>query len=225
MTRNVTGLAALCIGGCLAVAILAGTSRAQWVSVGPGGVHVRAPFVRVDVGRYGGVSVRAPFTAIDTRGRYYPYGPPPIIIERRLAPPPLPTAAELAAMDDDRLRQSFASTADRLHARLSRFDTGATWQRYLLRLTDASRADFSSGAAAPGEAIVEMLDRFRFVSSEPRYSMIAELPAFMAMQSVLTEMESRLNQSGRANSAVEELPLPRPEQPRSGRPFFNPDSR
>ena len=39
------------------------TSSAQIVVVGPGGgVHVRAPFVRVDVGSYG-TSVRAPFTS------------------------------------------------------------------------------------------------------------------------------------------------------------------
>jgi hypothetical protein len=201
----------------------AGTTRAQWVSVGPGGVHARAPFVRVDVGPYGGVSVRAPFTAIDTPGRYYPYGPPPVVIERQSVRSPVPTAAELVAMDDERLRQTLASTADRLHARLNRFDTGATWQRYLLRFTDEVLADFSSADGASGQAITESLDRFRLVASEPRYHMISELPAFVAMQSILSEMESRRAQPGRANEgSAEELPLPRPQQPRRARQFLQP---
>jgi hypothetical protein len=228
MTRNVSGSVLLRIAGGIAVTIVADFSQAQWVSVGGGGVHVRAPFVRVDVGPYG-VSVRAPFTAIDRPGRYYPYGPPPVIIERRTQEARIPTADELEAMDDEKLRQALASTADRLHARLRRFDTGATWQRYLLRFTDEALADFSTEAGATGLAVSESLGRFRSVASEPNYHMIAELPAFVAMQSILGEMETRLNRPARANDSsdgsAEELPLPPPEQPRRGRPFFDPDGR
>ena len=118
MARNLARVTFLSVLGCVFCLGTTDTSRAQWVSVGGGGVHVRAPFVRVDVGPYGGVSVRAPFTSIDTRGRYYPYGPPPVIIERRIQEPPIPTADELAAMDDERLRRTLATTADRLHSRL-----------------------------------------------------------------------------------------------------------
>ena len=64
------------------------------------------------------------------------------------------------------------------------------------------------------------------MASEPQYRMIANLPAFIAMQSILSEMETRLNQPGRAgDDQAEELPLPRPVQPRRGTPFFNPDAR
>ena len=226
MMRNLAGPTVLFVVGGAAALIAARSSHAQWVSVGGGGVHVTAPFVRVDVGPYGGVSVRAPFTAIDSPGRYYPYGPPPVIIERRMARPSFPTAAELAAMDDETLRQTLGSTADRLHVRLSRFNTGATWQRYLLRFTDETIADFSPGAGGSGEAAAELLERFRFVDSDPQYQMIATLPAFVAMQSILIEMESRLNQPGGASDvSTEELPLPQPERPRRDGPFFNPDPR
>jgi hypothetical protein len=226
MARSVSGWAAFCIVGVVTGMITTDKARAQWVSVGGGGVHVRAPFVRVDVGPYGGISVRAPFTAIDTPGPYYPYGPPPVIIERRIVQPSLPTAAELAAMDDESLRRVLAMTADRLNARLSRFDTGATWQRYLLRFTDEAIADFWPGSESSNGAIAESLERFRFVASQPEYRIIAELPAFVAMQSVLGEMEARNKGAGSGGDAAsEELPLPQPEQPRRDGRFFQPDSR
>ena len=57
-------------------------SHAQIVDVSPGGVHVRAPFVSVDVFRGGGVHVRAPYAAVDVGGRPFYNGPPPYVVER-----------------------------------------------------------------------------------------------------------------------------------------------
>src|SRR5688572_1332607 len=96
----------------------------QRVWVGDGGVRVRAPFVRVDVGPYGGVSVRAPFAAIDVPGRgyYEPYYERyPVIMEQRIIEPAFPTAAEFAAMDDSLLYERMLSIAESLNRRLSRF--------------------------------------------------------------------------------------------------------
>ena len=62
MSRKFTVLVALGILGRTIGPLAANVSHAQ-------GVHVRAPFVSVDVDSYGGVSVRAPFTAVDIPGR------------------------------------------------------------------------------------------------------------------------------------------------------------
>src|SRR6476660_2192361 len=95
-----------------------------------GQVHVRAPFVRVDVGP-GGVSVRAPFAAVDVPRRSYwrdsgPYGPGPEFIE-----PAVPTAQELARLSDERLLNLLIMVGRQLRSELGRFDTGERWQRYL----------------------------------------------------------------------------------------------
>ena len=53
------------------------------------GVHVRAPFVRVDVYPYGGVSVRAPLAGIDVPGRHYRYYPDSSVMGGRVGERPL----------------------------------------------------------------------------------------------------------------------------------------
>src|SRR5262245_46550155 len=107
MSRNrVVGTVILSVCGLLGFSHKSGLAQGVWV--GGGGVHVRAPFVRVDVGPYGGVSVRAPFTAVDVPPRDFFYDPnyPPPYIERRFAEPQFPTAADLAAMDDEQFIQA-----------------------------------------------------------------------------------------------------------------------
>lgn len=207
MSRKFALLAVLVLLGGTLGALTTSTSFAQGVYFGPeGGIHVRAPFVRVDVYPRGGVSVRAPFAAVDVPPRPYYYGPPPMVIERPVAQPAFPTAEELAAMDDETLRQTVRSIADRLHDRLARFDTGDTWQRYL-RLRDDIIADPSP--AARGEATARLLQRFSDIAADERYGTISGLPAFTAMQSGLAELLSRSgNASAAPGAAAEELPAP-----------------
>ncbi len=95
-----------CAAGVLGAAVLflPNASQAQRVSVGlTDGVHVRAPFVSVDVYPRGGVSVRAPFTAVDVGGRSIYVGPQPAINMRPVVQPPFPSPHALAAMDDNSL--------------------------------------------------------------------------------------------------------------------------
>ena len=188
-------------------------SHAQIVDVSPGGVHVRAPFVSVDVFRGGGVHVRAPYAAVDVGGRPFYNGPPPYVVERAIPRAPLPTAQELAAMDDDALRHSLRLAAERLHYRLNGFNSGYTWQRYL-RIPDEVLA--SSGDEQYQLAITNWSQRFRKISDEPEYRKIAELPEFVAMQAVLTEAASRpVGSSSGAGGRAEDLPPPTPPQGRS----------
>ncbi|MCI0335733.1 MAG: hypothetical protein L0228_21205, partial [Planctomycetes bacterium] len=199
---------------------------AQRVWVGEGGVRVRAPFVRVDVYPYGGVSVRAPFAAVDVPPRGYYYEPgyaPPVIFERPVVEPSYPTAADFAAMDAEQLAQALRALSQSLHNRLSRFDTGDTWQRYL-RLPDAA-IDLSAPPSERTTALVTLLDRFHKVAADPQYSMIVRLPAFTAMESALNEAVLRPETSPAATAAaVEDLPLPAPEQPGGwGRVFDAPE--
>jgi len=206
MSRNVVLVAVLWCVGSMAVP-LTRTANGQIVSGSPGGgVHVRAPFVRVDVYPYGGVSVRAPFAAVDVPGRPYYYGRGPMVIERHVAEPSFPTAQELAVSDDASLQRSLRSIADRLQQRLGRFNTGSTWQRYL-RLPDEILGD--SSAVERREALTELAERFHDVAAEPKYAMIAELPAFAAMRAALIEATSRFGDSPEASGArAEELPDP-----------------
>jgi hypothetical protein len=208
MTPKVIVLAVRCSLG-YGLAILAATaSHAQWVNVTPGGgVHVRAPFVRVDVYEDGGVSVRAPFTSVNTPGRRSYYMERRAFMEPQRMAPEWSTADDLAARDDEALRQTLRLSADRLHQSLGRFNTGASWQRYL-RLPQ----DWVSDRAAPPEQqhelLAKTLSRFRFVATNPEYSMIARLSAFTAMQDALAEMVSRLENSAAPRASTEELPVP-----------------
>jgi hypothetical protein len=207
MSRNLVVVAVIWIlsGFLSATPILA---QAVWVG---GGVRVRAPFVRVDVGPDGGVSVRAPFTAVDVPPGGY-YGPeyPPPYVERRVVEPQFPTASDLAAMNDEQLSQALRAIAQSLHNRLNRFDTGATWQRYL-RLPE--EAVVSTPSDERTAAVATLLDRFHKIAAEPQYSMIARLPAFIAMEAALNEALSRpKNGPTGAATATEDLPLPPQQQ-------------
>jgi hypothetical protein len=203
MSRNISVLCLLGFIGTTISLFANRTSVAQFVDVSPGGVHVRAPFVRVDVYPHGGVSVRAPFAAVDVPGRRYHYyeGPRSVDAGRFYQPALLPPQ-RLAAMDGDSLLRLLRTNAARLHYELDRFDTGATWQRYL-RVSDVGR-----------EGLAAALERFRRIASDPQYEKIAKLPAFGAIQAVLTELVSRFDRpSNPAGAKPEELPLPPPARP------------
>jgi hypothetical protein len=169
--------------------------------------------------------VRAPFTAVDVPPRdfYDEEGPPPYI-ERRVVEAAFPSAADLAAMSDEQLNQALLAISDSLQNRLSRFNTGNTWQRYLRLPEDATAA--STPPDARMAAIATLLDRFQKISADPQYAMIARLPAFQAMDAALNEALSRPRSEPSATPA-EDLPLPPPSRPaREGRdrPFLQPRS-
>ena len=213
MSRNLSLVGLIFMVGGLS-SLSATPCEAQRVWVGGGGVRVRAPFVRVDVGPYGGVSVRAPFAAIDVPpgGYYEPGYGPPVMVERRVAEPTYATAADFAAMDAEQLDQALRGISRSLHDRLSRFDTAETWQRYL-RLPEAA-VDATVPADERIATLAKLLDRFHKIAADPQYSMIARLPAFVAMEAALNEAISRPEKPlTPPQSAHEDLPLPAPEQP------------
>jgi hypothetical protein len=223
MWRNRLVGALICVvSGMIGLHAKPGMGQGVWVG---GGVRVRAPFVRVDVDPYGGVSVRAPFAAVDVPPRgYYEPGYPPAYVERRVVERAFPTAADLAAMDDEQLNQALRAIAQSLHNRLDRFDTGDTWQRYFRLPEEAVAA--STPPDARNAAIAKLLERFQKVAADPQYSMIARLPAFKAMEAGLNEAFSRPeSDTTRPETTTEDLPLPPPERPASeGRngPFLKP---
>jgi hypothetical protein len=159
--------------------------------------------------------VRAPFTAVDVppRGYYYyePAYPPPVVVERRVVEPAFPSATEFAAMDAAQLEQALRSISQSLQNQLDRFNTGESWQRYL-RIPES--LDASRPPNERSDAIAKLLDRFDKIAGDPQYSMIARLSAFQAMQAALTEALSRpQTDSTPEDGAVEDLPLPVPENP------------
>jgi hypothetical protein len=216
MFRRFACLMALCAAAAgVTLSYTAAACRAQMVRISTdGGVYVRAPFVRVYVDSYGGTSVRAPFAAVDVPGRGHPNEHSPEVIEQRVWQRSVPTAEDLRVMDEEALWQHLSLTANRLHERLGRFDTGASWQRYL-RLREEVLAD-SSLDSHDVRAVTELLRRFRYVATEPRYEMIADLATFTEMQAALTEAVSRLDASRTSGEESDEelpTPLPKPSRP------------
>jgi hypothetical protein len=221
MFRKVLLSCALAVSGAVAT-LTASTLFAQpvGVSVG-GGVHVRAPYVTVDVYPGGGVSVRAPFTAVDVGGRPYRHGPGPVVFERPMVTTSSSTSQDLAAMNDEALWRTLRSTSAQLRDRLNNFDTGDTWQRYL-RLPDQVIAGPDPNEPGAREAFAQLLQRFRDVSVELRYQKIADLPAFKSTQAALTEVVSRQrNPASLTGATSEELPVPQRRRVRGERSVLN----
>ncbi len=129
-------------------------------------------------------------------------------------------------MNSQELSQALVEISRSLHARLSRFNTGATWQRYL------HLPDEVVNATIPPEERIDrlalLLDRFHKIAADPQYPMIARLPAFHAMVTALNEAVARsLDSAEPSNTSAEDLPLPPQQQPGSrqpGEPFLKPRS-
>jgi len=159
-----------------------------------GGVTVRAPFVRVDVGPYGATSVRAPFVAVDDPGGVY-IGPRRRWMRRPLymAPPegaayamrptlaqarPLPTAEELAVLDVVTLVETLRHLSEHLAYSLERFDKAAGWQRYLVLPGDALGSPGIEPVAIRLDVLEKQLARYDKVATGAEFAKIADLPSF-----------------------------------------------
>ncbi|MCG8449651.1 MAG: hypothetical protein MI725_08735 [Pirellulales bacterium] len=166
-----------------------------------GGVQIRAPFVRVNVGPYGGTSVRAPFTAVDPSGRVH------VGIGARLLPPPvyaappqavsaqpvrpLPRQEELAVMDEVTLLDALRDATYRLDHRLARLTTGAGWQRHLIIPPEILGQPGSLPSVLQIDELQKLLARYDKVSTNPEYAKIAGLPSFVATHAALREFIAR----------------------------------
>lgn len=186
---------ALLGAGAAIVMLLPAPAEAQIVRrYRGGGVAVRAPFVRVDVGPYGETSVRAPFVAVDDPGSVY-VGPRARRLRRPLyaVPPggvvpsqqptlaeyrPLPTSAELAAMDLPTLVQTLRDLEATLMYELSRFDKAAGWQWYLALPDDALGSPGEPEISVRLDVLEKQLARFDKVAAGGQFAKIAELPSF-----------------------------------------------
>lgn len=187
--------------------------RAQWVVVSPGGgVHVRAPFVSVDVYPHGGVSVRAPYTSVDVGNPPRCDSPRSYLVDSQYVQLPLPTPEALAAMDDEALRQTIRTTADRLRSRLAGYRTGYMWQQYL-RPPDEIISENSADDETYHAAVEKLRQRFQRIAADAHYSKLAQFPEFVAMENALTEAGVRQSGSASVTGRPEELPTPPQAQP------------
>lgn len=189
-----------------------------------GGVAVRAPFVRVDVGPYGATSVRAPFVAVDDPGsvrigrrqrrwlRRHPelappqegagyYGQPneaqamrPTLAQAR----PLPTAEELAALDDVTLMQTLRDLSAELAYSLERFDKADGWQRYLALPSDALGSPGVEPVEIRLDVLEKQLTRYDKVATGAEFSKIAALPSFAPTHAALSLVIERFSEDGSA---------------------------
>jgi hypothetical protein len=174
---------------------------AQTVSVSlDNGVHVRAPFTSVDVFPGGSVRVRTPYTAVDIGGRSTH------VVQRPVTKADIFSEDELARMSDTELSHAVRESSERFMERMNRFNTGATWQRYL-RLPDELQTDDYVGDSAQRAAVGRLLERFDEIAADSRYQKISNLLEFDAMRSVLAELIKRPAATG-TTGRTELLPAP-----------------
>jgi hypothetical protein len=187
-----------------------------------GGVAVRAPFVRVDVGPNGGTSVRAPFVAVDDPGdvhvgwrqrrrlRRHPELAEAEAAAEPLArrqqaqamrptlaePRPFPTMEQLASFDDVTLLQTLRDLSAQLDYSLQRFDKAVRWQRYLALPQDS----LGTAGVEPVEIQIEVLEkqltRYDKVAAGHEFAKIAALSSFAPTHAALRLVVERFSQPG-----------------------------
>ncbi len=186
-----------------------------------GRIIAGAPLVRVQVGAYGGVSVRAPLVAVDPGGvhvglrrRHTPLpqhaprpqytAPQPVAPAPQPAPVavvdsrPLPTAEQIAAMDDVMLLATLREMNDRLDARLTRFNTSKSWRRYL-RIPEDALGNTASNPTVRLDVLQQRLTHFHNVAANPEFANIGRLPIFVATHLALDQVVGR-HDAARLNS-------------------------
>jgi len=210
------------LGGAL-IMLLPAPAEAQIVRrFRGGGLQVRAPLVRVNVGPYGGVSVRAPLVAVDP-------GSVRVGLRRRLAPVPqqaapaaraVPRSGDLsdrgyslsdrgnAPSDRGPLNRAYVPfpTAEELAAMddatlfTAVNDLGYSLEVRLSRLeTGAGWQQYLripesalSAPAASFDRFAQTLARYDSVADNPEFAKIAGLPSFIATKAALRQVVARL---------------------------------
>lgn len=117
---------------------------------------------------------------------------------------------------DVRTRGQLYSTAAELSRSLDQFATAATWRSYFA-LTDGGTLapDPRSGESTqPTPDFATLLGRFDSVNQDPRYTMIAALPAFERTHNLLRAFVA--DHLAGDSVSPEELPVPLPDEVRRG---------
>ena len=179
-----------------------------------GGVSVRAPFVRVDVGPYGATSVRAPFVAVDDPGGVWvgpgrrrmrrpgfaeasPYHGQVQAMHPPLAEaPPLPTPEQLSAMDLVTLVGTLRDLSGTLQQSLRRFDDPVGWQRYLEIPEDALGSPGMENLEVRLDVLEKQLTRYDKVAVGQKFAKIAAIPTFQATHAALQLVVERFSEAG-----------------------------
>ncbi|MFV2069125.1 MAG: hypothetical protein ACC645_19330 [Pirellulales bacterium] len=198
---------------CCWLLIFVETSEAQLVRVGPGGVRVRAPFVRVEVGPYGRTYVRAPFTSVYSPGyrgvvRYheYPVGP----FAGHGAQPA--GEANVVQMNWRELRQHVLVAASRFESELARLEGGADWRTTLrpgtIRDLLAKDSDQPPDQATT-EQLLAILKSYDRVAGSDDLQPITRLSGFRAVRQALGELTLPPRQRQRRNLAKQWMALRR----------------
>lgn len=134
---------------------------------------------------------------------------------------------ELTTPPRERLRRRLATQWSVLYRDLGRFETGATWQRYLEPppelLARSTGLDTNGSAPTAQELGVrqleDVLNRYAQIQGPDEYRAVAQLGSFQEMQRLLAAYERSLQEDNRESglqaSSHEAIPAPRPlPQPR-----------
>jgi len=105
-------------------------------------------------------------------------------------PPPLPTAGEVARLNDEQLRSLIAGLVDIYDQELNGFNTGAGWKKHF-KLAELKTLVTAPQAGAPDSAaealVAEIAEKFEDAAKDPTYEVITKPWGFQALHVALKE--------------------------------------
>ena len=104
---------------------------------------------------------------------------------------PLPTTAQLAAMDEVALFDAWREMTEILHEQLSTLTTAASWQRYLVATDDLRGEQGTLPSEINVDELQKLLARFDKVSNNSEYTKINSRSSFATNRAALREIITR----------------------------------
>ena len=201
--------------------VFANTAEAQRPWVTP--KYVRTPFVEVYRDPFGGKHIRTPFVEIHKPGNRVPrgyLGPPVGIVPYGAIynEGPVRYAYRQPVSPEIHARHQLYAASAELAQSLQRFTTGNTWLRYFALTEGGALSSVGQQEASMRSTseLITLVERFESVSQDPRYPMIAGLPAFgrthELLRTYLAEFAENANAKPTGGKQGEELPAPLPDE-------------
>ncbi len=137
---------------------------------------------------------------------FAPRALPPSASARGSASMAYPSGGELRTMSDNALLNAVLALFAQFDADLNRFDTGDTWQRYLLLPENSLPPPGDDGRVGLGvNLLIETLKRFDRTVANPEFTQISGLPSFTASHAALAEVVRRFARQATESSAPDRV--------------------
>lgn len=137
---------------------------------------------------------------------FAPRALPPSASARDSASMAFPSGGELRTMSDNELLNAVLALFAQFDADLNRFDTGDTWQRYLLLPEDSLPPPGDDGRVELGvDSLIATLKRFDRTVANPEFTQISGLPSFTASHAALAEVVRRFGRQATESYAPDRV--------------------